>query len=890
MTEGGNGEGIATVDPQPPAITRVDPAAAAPGAPVTITGTDFGTTAGTVTFSIPGGASATAAITGWTATSIAVTVPPLQPFGSGGPLDVVVRAGTLASAPAPFLLLEPTAPEIAGLAPQRGLEQTPFVVSGTHFGRRSAGSAVCFAPAGVGPKVEAEILAWQPEAVRARVPALTALRSAGTKNVAVKTPWGESRPSTFVVGELPSISSVNPPSASPGAAVTLAGRAFGAKDGSSKVELVTTYISEEEKIESRAPMPIESWSETRIETRVPPFSQILTSGEKRIVVTTQWGPSQGALFSVNDRASVTSWTRLEPHARVDDLELGLRTGLQARVDDALWLLGRQWQIGELHGEDAGSPVAARVVAEAARVSRWRPGGGQALDVPAHVPLEALAERETIFPPLGAPVALRDRRLAAEAGLQFLRYVAARLGHPDRADDYRKRYLDVYALPPPTGEERLSLPAETVRFLDLVAGRAPDGSRLYADLWVALPPARGGQGRLPDRPPVAGSEQAAITAAIGDWFGWVDSLFSDARGAASAWDGPRLEYSFAVAARTSGGEVVLEAREYDGNRLDWYSFAPGAAGESLGAGGPATPVGRSVVPSPASYPGMPAPRWWELESSRVDFGGVEAGPSDLLRLLFVEFALVYGNDWFVLPVDRLPVGSVCRLDSLVVTDTFGVETEVTPFTGDVGAGEAWRMFRLTGGPGDLLFNPGALPSSLVSQPLEEVLFTRDELANLAWVVERVVEGPGGRPVDRLEAYQARRGREDAAAPPPEPLPPGTPALAYRLATSVPPYWIPFVPTLERNAGGQVVAKRLVRAALPDGAGPQGELLEAGEASFALYDEEVPRAGVRATRTWEYARGSDGSTHLWRGRRTAIGQGASSSGLRFDVLERRDVPQP
>lgn len=100
----------------------------------------------------------------------------------------------------------------------------------------------------------------------------------------------------------------------------------------------------------------------------------------------------------------------------------------------------------------------------------------------------------------------------------------------------------------------------------------------------------------------------------------------------------------------------------------------------------------------------------------------------------------------------------------------------------------------------------------------------------------------------------------------------------------------MPTIEPHDGD--MTRKLVRAALPDATGapvpPQGELL--GHPSFFLYDEEVPGAGVRATRAWEYARGSDGSTHLWRGRRTAIGRGESSSGLRFDALERRDVPQP
>ena len=39
------------------------------------------------------------------------------------------------------------------------------------------------------------------------------------------------------------------------------------------------------------------------------------------------------------------------------------------------------------------------------------------------------------------------------------------------------------------------------------------------------------------------------------------------------------------------------------------------------------------------------------------------------MLLAEFALVYGNDWFVAPID-LPVGSVTRLVTVTVRDTFG----------------------------------------------------------------------------------------------------------------------------------------------------------------------------------------------------------------------------
>ena len=44
-------------------------------------------------------------------------------------------------------------------------------------------------------------------------------------------------------------------------------------------------------------------------------------------------------------SSITSWTRIEPRARHDDIEIGL----QARVHDPAWLLGRQLQMGELSG-------------------------------------------------------------------------------------------------------------------------------------------------------------------------------------------------------------------------------------------------------------------------------------------------------------------------------------------------------------------------------------------------------------------------------------------------------------------------------------------------------------------------------------------------------------
>jgi hypothetical protein len=158
----------------------------------------------------------------------------------------------------------------------------------------------------------------------------------------------------------------------------------------------------------------------------------------------------------------------------------------------------------------------------------------------------------------------------------------------------------------------------------------------------------------------------------------------------------------------------------------------------------------------------------------------------------------------------------------------------------------------------------------------VLFLRDEMANVAWAVERVVQGESGRAVDRFEAYQElQRLAPDA----PIDAPSGD-AARYELGTSVPDYWIPLLPVqvgsslhLRRGVLGLDTAEGMPVA--------QGRILEPGR-ELLLHDEEVPREGARVSRAYQYARWIDGTSHLWIGRRKQPGRGEGSSGLRFDVL--------
>ena len=186
----------------------------------------------------------------------------------------------------------------------------------------------------------------------------------------------------------------------------------------------------------------------------------------------------------------------------------------------------------------------------------------------------------------------------------------------------------------------------------------------------------------------------------------------------------------------------------------------------------------------------------------------------------------------------------------------------------------------------MFLAPTLAGSLHGNPIEEVVLLRDELANLAFGVERVAEGSLGQAVKRFERYQEEQARMKQEEVEPAPEGPSSDSWHYRLATQIPDYWIPIVPV--RDEDQQSVRLRRGRLLASTGGGttlpaPAGRILEPGT-PLSLFDEEVPRAGARITRAWQLARWTDGSTHLWIGRRKQPGRGEGSSGLRFDVLER------
>ncbi len=555
--------------------------------------------------------------------------------------------------------------------------------------------------------------------------------------------------------------------------------------------------------------------------------------------------------------SITSWNRLDPVSRYDDLNVGL----QARIHDPLWMLARQWQTREFQATDAGSPVWAYFTAEQRPLTSYTPGQ-QTSTSPISVrtnghplPLEIMVEHEPVRRP-------ENLRLAAEAGLHFLRLLRTRA-----VDKYRGNYLTDYPLVKPNTVEPLD--AASNRFIGLMAGRVPDGNKLHA-AWAAR--------ALGSESFVAAGDRVAVGQAVAEWVAWYDSLFSEPAAAGStAWAPEHLEYSLRVTAEAAGGATVLTAPEFASGRLDWYAFDR----QSDTAAGTSSTKTSEAIPTPVSFPGMPATRWWQFEDARIDYGEVKARPVDLARMLFVDLALTYGNDWFLMPVE-LPVGTVCRAPTLQVIDSFGERITISHYSVvDDGMGQ-WRLFSLasqdTVSDESLFFLPPVLGPILESAPVEDVLFLRDELTNLAWAVEKTVESPAGRALNRYEAYQ------DAERQQPPPTPPGPGKLTYLLGTSVPDFWVPLAPA------GRLGSMSLNLLPMPrlDGTyapiEPQGRLLEPDTSGKrpSFFNEEITRGGLQVTRTYQYARWINGETFLWVGRRKRTGRGEGSSGLRFDVV--------
>ena len=375
--------------------------------------------------------------------------------------------------------------------------------------------------------------------------------------------------------------------------------------------------------------------------------------------------------------------------------------------------------------------------------------------------------------------------------------------------------------------------ETRRWLEMVNGRVPDGADLPSVIRALLAP--GGS-----TPPIEASEAEVLRG----WLTWAAARFDVPASGPSTWDPEHVEYAFAAAGMAATGEAVLVAPEYVDGHLEWYDFEHTSG--SLGATGTPTALRSFRIPAPLDFAGMPNPRFWTFEDPNVRFDQLELltnpdAPPSPATLMVLDFALSYSDDWFLVPM-ALAAWTIFDITAVAISDVFG----------DTSAGLS-SLF-LSASPAET--NEG--------QPLEEVHLLADEVANVAWAVERLTPHPLG----------------DGREAPPQLVAAGVPTPAGLTWTLTPPSppgnWFPLLPTtIGRLALGTLWNASNLK--------PAGRVLADLRSPRLLHQEEVPPEGAQIVRRWQSARAIDGSLHFWVGRSKTPRRTDIAPAIRFDIVD-------
>ena len=312
------------------------------------------------------------------------------------------------------------------------------------------------------------------------------------------------------------------------------------------------------------------------------------------------------------------------------------------------MLCKQWQMGEFAGDDAGSPVSAKIHVTGQQIAKYEPLDKPTQDFDLATPLETTVERRRISFAAGKiPLAL-DLRL--QMGRRWLQMIpaSARDAVPPALQDRR------CPIPRPSDDAAICAHPQALQQFRAVAGRAMDGGGALSTFEGAaheprVRRRRRALGGRRERPPMRPGPPSSTGS----------TRCIRRRPRKRAMPGSRRASntrSHAPRADGAGNEKVLAADEYFHGRLDWYNFDWDKSREQLGDT-PAPIEGlpmdaqystRTFIPAPVRFNGMPDTRWWAFEDGKTNFGDIKPGTTDLAKLLLIEFGLVYANDWFLLP--------------------------------------------------------------------------------------------------------------------------------------------------------------------------------------------------------------------------------------------------
>ena len=271
--------------------------------------------------------------------------------------------------------------------------------------------------------------------------------------------------------------------------------------------------------------------------------------------------------------TITLWNRFEGRPRREDFSRALK----AEVRDALWMLSKQWQLGEFEGDDAGSPISTKLRLTTTVLKKYRAAGHDVEPFEDNVPLEAKVERRPIPAFIGgAEVSLDLRLLMGRHWLKLMKSIPG---------DFAADFATKYPIHSPDPTQVLDAPycahPEIWSAFAAAAGRM-DGAKLYEYLADDSHHASDGIAGL------AGHE-SDVDLLAQKFVAFFERLFyQPPPNGDDAWTPDRLEYQFACSAPEAAGEKVLTADEYYQGHLDWYNLDIDASATTLGEPAPPDP--------------------------------------------------------------------------------------------------------------------------------------------------------------------------------------------------------------------------------------------------------------------------------------------------------------
>lgn len=444
--------------------------------------------------------------------------------------------------------------------------------------------------------------------------------------------------------------------------------------------------------------------------------------------------------------TVVLWNRIEGRPRTHDFDRALK----AEVRDALWMLAKQWQMGEFNGDDAGSAVFAKAHISTTSLTKYKADGHNVQSFEENVPLETKVEQRKIAFERDGKFISTDLRL--QMGRRWLKAAAA-------VPNLSLKYIGLYFFELPVKNRAsadLYAHPDTWQQYAAISGRCMDGYKLYQHL------KDGNKASDNLVPALTGTDKTTIDDAGDDFVTWFESIYYQPLDPENnAWLPSNLEYQFACSAPSAGdSEKVLTAEEYYSGHLDWYSFNADQSIKKLDdiEGQPQPDVQKkftnTFIPANVQFEGMPNRRWWAFEDSKTSFGDIKPSTVDISKLLLMEFGLIYSNDWYLVPF-TIPAGTISTIEGLAVTNNFGERFWIEPAGKNSGNNiNDWKMFTLdnkvftkTQQNTGLLLAPAAMKVQ-EGNPIEDVRMIRDEMANMVWGIEAIVpsitgEGKGGK---------------------------------------------------------------------------------------------------------------------------------------------------